>query len=111
VLVEFAKPVTLIVCILALYAVFYTAFMQPASDLDQKIYESMGMLALAGGICLASAFIFRADVRDQSARPAPLRTTLPWQMFCWSSGVMLILFVVSWYLEKYCVFYRDLRVF
>jgi hypothetical protein len=30
-------------------------------------------------------------------------------MFCWAAAVMVVLFVVSWYLETYCVFYRDIR--
>jgi hypothetical protein len=30
-------------------------------------------------------------------------------MFCWAASIMLVLFVVSWYLETYCVFYRDVR--
>ena len=110
-LVELAKPVTLIVCILSLYAVFYTAFLNPAGDPDQRIYESLGLLALAAGVSVVSAFIFREATHAHSAKSARLTTTLPFRMFCWASGAMLILFVVSWYLEKYCIFYRDIRVF
>jgi hypothetical protein len=30
-------------------------------------------------------------------------------MFCWAASIMIVLFTVSWYLENYCVFYRDVR--
>jgi hypothetical protein len=38
-----------------------------------------------------------------------LTSTLPVQMFCWASSAMLVLFILSWYLETYCIFYRDVR--
>lgn len=111
---ELAKPVTLIVCILSLYGVFYTAFLDPVNDFDQRIWESLGLLALAGGISIVSALIFREPIHEQTTAPylrgARLTATLPVRMFCWASAAMLILFLVSWYLERYCVFYRDVRV-
>ena len=110
-LVEVAKPVTLIICILSLYAVFYAAFLDPASDLEQRIWESLGLLALAAAISLVSALIFREASHESYARSARLRETLPVQMFCWAAGAMVVLFAVSWYLRSYCVFYRDVRVF
>jgi hypothetical protein len=108
---EVAKPLTLIVCILSLYSVFYTAFLDPVSDFDQRIWESLGLLAFAAGISLVSAWIFcEAEQAGRGIR-SRLTATLPLQMFCWASGVMLVLFVVSWYLERYSVFYRDVRIF
>jgi hypothetical protein len=38
-------------------------------------------------------------------------STLPVQMFCWASSLMLVLFLVSEYLESSCVFYRDIRFY
>jgi hypothetical protein len=35
--------------------------------------------------------------------------TLPMQIFFWATGIMVGLFVVSWYLETYVIFYRDVR--
>ena len=108
---ELAKPVTLIVCILSLYGVFYTAFLTPASDLDQRICESLGLLALTAGISIVSALIFREAAAESCARKTPLTATLPLQVFCWASGIMVVLFFVSWYLETHCIFYRDARFF
>ena|ERR1039457_6975390 len=108
---EVAKPVTLIVCILSLYSLFYTAFLDPASDLDQRICQSLILLTLAGGISVISALCFRETAQTARAESARLTATLPVQMFCWASGVMFVLFVVSLYLESHCIFYRDVRFF
>ena len=106
---EIAKPASLVLCIVSLYAVFHGAFLHPDGDLEQKIWDSLGRLALAAGISLVSGLIFREGIAVQTGHPARLRTMLPMQLFFWASGLMLILFIVSWYLETYCVFYRDVR--
>jgi hypothetical protein len=103
---EVAKPVTLIFCILSLYAVFSAAFLAVSVDM---ICECLIRLALAAAISLISGLIFRDAVQEPHVGSARLTATLPIQLFCWASGVMLILFVISWYLERYCVFYRDIR--
>jgi hypothetical protein len=110
VFVEVAKPVALMLCILSLYGVFHTAFLSPADDLAQRIWDSIGLLTLAAGISLTSGLIFLEATRKPSDASSRLTATLPIKMFYWASIVMLILFVVSWYLENYCVFYRDIRV-
>jgi hypothetical protein len=110
VLVEMAKPVTLLLCILSLYGVFHAAFLAPAGDLEDKAYHSLALLALAAGIALASGLIFRDASLGLRAGSARLRATLPVQVFCWASGVMFVLFLVSWYLEAHCIFYRDIRI-
>jgi hypothetical protein len=109
--VEIAKPITLLFSILSLYGVFHTAFLLPATDVEQKISESVILLALAAGICLLSGLIFREAPENRDARPDPLTKTLPIQLFCWASSVMLILFLVSWYLKVHCIFYRDIRFY
>lgn len=108
-LVEVAKPVTFISCILSLFAVFHTAFLGPSSDMHQRIYDSLARLALAATICLISGLIFRKTTPQPHSGSTRLTATLPVQVFCWASGAMLILFVVSWYLESHCIFYRDVR--
>ncbi|HUD22594.1 MAG TPA: hypothetical protein VMQ60_07095 [Acidobacteriaceae bacterium] len=107
-LLELAKPIALMLCVLALGAVFYTAFMAPAIDLEQKTWESLVLLSLAAGICLTSGLIFRGIGHDGNAR---LTETLPVQMFFWATCWMLVLFIVSWYLETHCIFFKDVRRF
>jgi hypothetical protein len=98
-LVEVAKPIALMLCILSLYAVFHAAFLVPASDLHQKISGSLQLLALAAGISLISGMIFR----ESTSKPR-LIFTLPMQLFCWAVSIMLILFLISWYLESNSIF-------
>jgi hypothetical protein len=105
---ELAKPVTLVLCILSLYAVFATAFLIPENSLQTKIYDSLGVLALACGFALVSGIVFR-DAEPAPAQHERLVRTLPVQLFCWAAGVMTVLFAVSWYVEKHCIFYRDVR--
>jgi len=106
-LLEVAKPVTLIFCILSLYAAFDAAFLSLSNDLHQRICETFLRIALAGLISVISGMIFR----DAAPRPrrSGLVTTLPVQVFCWVASIMLVLFLVSWYLETHCIFYRDIR--
>ncbi len=108
-LVEVAKPVTLVFCILSLYALFHTAFLVPASDMHQRICDSLILLALAATISLIGGLIFQDPKHEQLPGRKRLTATLPVQLFCWGSGAMLILFIVSWYLENHCIFYRDVR--
>jgi hypothetical protein len=107
-LFEVAKPVTLIFCILSLYAVFNTAFLVPSIDVQQRICDSLSLLALAAVTSLLSGLTFRAT-HEMEAGNTRLIATLPMQIFCWAASTMLVLFVLSWYLETYCVFYRDVR--
>jgi hypothetical protein len=107
-LLELAKPIALMLCVLSLCAVFYIAFMVPAIDVEQKTWDSLVLLSLAAGICLASGLIFRDSEQDANVR---LTATLPVQMFLWASCWMMVLFVVSWYLETHCIFYKDVRRF
>jgi hypothetical protein len=108
-LLEIVKPIALMLCILSLYAVFHTAFLVPASDLPQRISDSLELLALACGISLTSGLIFRESISKPSTNSVPLSTTLPMQVFYWAVAAMIILFIASWYLESNCIFYRDVR--
>jgi hypothetical protein len=108
-LVEIAKPVLLTFCMIALYAVFHTAFLAPASDFGQRLYDSSALLVLAAGISFISGLIFRDAPQRTAGTSSRVVGTLPVQIFCWASGIMLILFLLSWYLETHCVFYRDVR--
>jgi hypothetical protein len=106
---ELGKPVTFIFCILSLYALFMSAFLVPSSDMHQKICDSLSLLMLAAGMSLISGLIFVRATPEPHAGKVRLVTTLPVQLFVWASSIMLVLFIVSWYLESHCVFYRDVR--
>jgi hypothetical protein len=105
-LTEVAKPIALVLCMFSLCAVFYTAFLLPASDLEQRSLDAVVLLAFAAGICLTSGMIFRETERSAAGS---LARTLPMQLFVWAVCAMLGLFLVSWYLETHCIFYKDVR--
>jgi len=103
---ETAKPIALLLCLLSLCAVFYTAFLVPASTMEQRLWDSAVLLLLAAGISFASGMLFREPTRDGVE---PVTRTLPMRVFFWAACLMAVLFVASWYLETYCIFYKDVR--
>jgi hypothetical protein len=106
---EIAKPLALISCILSLYGLFYAAFLEPAVDWEQRVLRSLSLLLIAAGICVVSGLIFRETAPGRSANGVPLSSMLPVRMFYWASSVMLVLFLLSWYLQSHCIFYREVR--
>ena len=115
-LLELARPVTLLASLLSLLAVFHTAFLGVETDFQQRMYDSAGVLLLAAGISLVSGMAFlpgKADKRPGTSpsrlRLAQITETFPMRVFFWTSGVMLVLFLLAWYLETHCIFYRDIH--
>jgi cation transport ATPase len=107
-LLETVKPMAFALCLLSLCAVFYTAFLAPASGLEQRLWDGTVLLTLAAGISLASGMIFREETRDGMER---VTQTLPVRVFCFGACILVILFIASWYLETYCIFFKDVRRF
>jgi hypothetical protein len=109
-LLEIAKPVALLLCLLSLYAVFHTLFfsvedphllLQPHQAFVDRIVESLLLLTLSAGISLLGGLIFR----EAEPQPHPsLATTLPLQIFYWATGTMLVLFFLAWFLETHYIF-------
>jgi len=109
-LLELAKPVALLLCLLSLFAVFHTIFftledpqllLQPHAAIRDRIIDSLLLLALSAGISLVGAYIFR------EAEPYPhpsLSATLPLQLFYWATAIMLILFPLASFLETHYIF-------
>jgi hypothetical protein len=109
-LLELAKPVILLLCLLSLLVVFHTLFfsiedphliLQPHKAFDDRILDSLLLLAISAGICTLSGLIFR------EAEPYPhpsLATTLPMQLFYWAAGIMFVLFFLAWFLETHYIF-------
>jgi cation transport ATPase len=108
-LVEVAKPLAFSLCILSLHGMFYTAFLNSAPDTAGRILDLLALAALAAAISFTSGLIFRDT--SEGGDGNRLISTLPVQLFFWASSTMLVLFLVSWYLESRCVFYRDVRFY
>jgi hypothetical protein len=109
-LLELAKPVALLLCLLSLCVLFHTLFfspvdphllLQPNQALRDRIIDSILLLALSGGISVLGGLIFR----EAEPHPQPkLASTLPLQLFYWAISIMVVLFFLSWFLETHYVF-------
>ena len=108
-ILELARPVALLCCILSLLGVFRAAFLELSSDVEQRLAGSVGPLLLAVGIALISGLIFQARGCSRAGHSASLVETFPMKVFLWSIAGMLLLFLLSWYLEAHCIFYGNLR--
>jgi hypothetical protein len=109
---DIAKLAALLLCQLSLYAVFHATFLVPnASELlfseaaqTAHILHTLWLLVFAAGICLSSGLLYR----DAAPLPRPsLTATLPVKLLTWSTSIMLLLFLLSWYLETHVPFYRS----
>ena len=58
-LLELARPVTLLGSILSLLVLFHTAFLGIETDIRQRIYDSLGVLMLAAAFSILSGLTFR----------------------------------------------------
>jgi hypothetical protein len=122
-LIDLVKPAAFLLLILALYAVFHTAFLIPATTFEDRILDSLALLLPAAGISLAAGLLFRdteptpqprqqgtdPTKRDAPTHRTPLSATLPIRLFCWTTTAMVVLFILSWYLETHTVLYREVR--
>jgi hypothetical protein len=103
VFLELAKFASLLLSILSLDALFHTAFLEPGSNLKQRLLPSLEMLLLAAAVSLGSGYIFRAWERkgELGRRDGSVAGSLPMLIFWWGAGVMALLFAVTWLLERY----------
>ncbi len=109
-LLELAKPVALLLCLLSLCAVFHTVFftledphllLQPHQAIRDRIIDSLLLLALSAGISIIGGLLFR----EAEPHPHPsLSSTLPLQIFYWAASIMLVLFFLAWFLETHYIF-------
>lgn len=106
---DVAKPIALLLSILSLYASFHAAFLIPSTTYYRRIHDGVILLMLAACISILSGLLFResAQAGHDGRNETRLMTTLPVQLFCWTAGVMILLFGVAWYLETHCIFYRN----
>lgn len=112
---ELAKPLALLLCILSLLVVFHTAFLpmeapalilQPHHALDQRIIDSLLLLVLSAAIAITGGYIFRAA--EPTTCPTLLKT-LPVQIFLWAACGMPPLFFLVHFLVTHYIFTPDIR--
>jgi hypothetical protein len=105
VLLEFAKFASLLLSILSLDALFHTAFLDPGSNLEQRLLPSLEMLLLAAAVSLGSGCVFRLweikTAPQPGRRDGSVAGSLPMMIFWWGAGAMTLLFAVAWLVERY----------
>jgi hypothetical protein len=117
---EIARPVTLLASILSLLVLVRTAFFGPDIEFSDRLYDTLCMFVIAAGFALLSGLTF--PERDplehipwydraffaQYVKPTDpvqrLYRTFPVQVFCWTAGILLVLFLLNWYLQTHVVF-------
>jgi hypothetical protein len=103
VFLELAKFVSLLLSILSLNAVLHSAFLEPGSNLQQRLLPSLDMLLLAAAVCLSSGYIFRVWEQKAGKHHASVIGSLPMMIFWWGAGTMALLYALGWLLERYCL--------
>jgi hypothetical protein len=109
-LVEFSKLAALLLCMLSVYAVFRTLFLniedpniilQPPHVLTNRLLDALLLITISAAISLLGGIIFR------ESEPKPqvsLAATLPLRIFSWATCIMLTLFVLARFLETHYIF-------
>ena len=100
-LLELGRFGSLLLSILSFVALFHTAFLMPASSLEERIFACLEMLALTAAISWVSGWIFCRWEREAGGHPCSISASFPMKIFWWGCGIMLLLFAGAWYLETY----------
>lgn len=100
---ELSKFVSLLSSILALDAVLHSAFLEPGSNLQQRLLPSLDLVLVAAAICLTSGYIFHLGDTKAGRRDASVVGTLPMMIFWWGAGLIALLYGLGWLLERYCL--------
>jgi hypothetical protein len=110
-ILEIAKVLSFFFSILCLYPVVLSAFFMPGTRWEDRLALALAKVGLAGCVCFLSGVLFAEPWRVDSKPSEHLLATLPVRMYLWTLLGVGILFVLSWYLEEFCVPYlwRNLR--
>jgi hypothetical protein len=65
--------------------------------------SSIETLAMSGCVCFASGLLFSLTTSSVDDRVVPVNRTLPVQLFWWTVGLTVLMFLLSRYLEVYYV--------
>jgi hypothetical protein len=101
VFLELAKFASLLLSILSLDAVLHSAFLEPGSNLQQRLLPSLDLMLVAAAISLASGYIFHVGDQKAGKREASVVGTLPMMIFWWGAGLIALLYGLGWLLERY----------
>ncbi len=102
-MLEIAKALAFLGCILSLYSAGLQAFFIPDERWEDRLIAVTLHLIFSGSVCVFSGLLFSWPSSTNPDRGQRLGRTLPMQLFLWSAGCIVVLFVSSWYLHDLSV--------
>ncbi len=97
-MLELAKAVSFLVCILSLYWASISAFFVPGAQWEERLWIGVFKLLAAAAICFYSGMVFSWPSRTNPTAFQRITSTLPVRLFFWALAGIAVLFVLSWYL-------------
>lgn len=95
---DLAKAAFFFLSILSLFHAAVVAFFMPGQSWQERLTVTLVYLAFSATICLFSGLLFSWPAQSNPDRGQPLASTLPMRLFLWSSVLIGVLFLSSWYL-------------
>ena len=97
-MLELAKAVSLLICILSLYWAAISAFFVPGSQWEERLWIAAFKLLAAAAICFYSGMVFSWPSKTNPNAFQRLTSTMPVRLFFWAVACIVVLFALSWYL-------------
>jgi hypothetical protein len=99
-MLELAKAVSLLVCILSIYWAAISAFFVPGAQWEERLWIAAFKLLAAAAICFYSGMVFSWPARTNPTAFQRLTSTLPVRLFFCAVAGIAVLFVLSWFLAN-----------
>ncbi|HEY1985470.1 MAG TPA: hypothetical protein VGG85_08675 [Terracidiphilus sp.] len=99
-MLELAKAVSFLVCILSLYWAAISAFFVPGSRWEERLWVALFKLLAAAAICFYSGMVFSWPSRTNPNAFQRLTSTMPVRLFFWALGGIAVLFLLAWYIAE-----------
>jgi hypothetical protein len=99
-MLELAKAVSFLICILSLYWAGISAFFVPGSQWEERLWMAGFKLLAAAAICFYSGMVFSWPSRTNPTAFQRLTSTMPVRLFFWAVAGISVLFVIAWYLDE-----------
>ncbi len=97
-MLELAKGIAFLVCILSIYWAAISAFFVPGAQWDERLWIAAFKLLAAAAVCFYSGMVFSWPSRTNPTAFQRLTSTLPVRLFFWAVAGIVVLFTLSWYL-------------
>jgi hypothetical protein len=99
-MLELAKAISFLVCILSLYWAAISAFFVPGTQWQERLWIAGLKLLAAAAICFYSGMVFSWPSKTNPTAFQRLTSTMPVRLFFWALAGIAVLFALSWYLAE-----------